>query len=106
MGKTRVINLRGKSTVEKQGSIYIGRPSVWGNPYRIGKDGTRVEVIQKYEGYLLSNPELLAALPSLRGRVLACWCAPQEGFKGRLLCHGQILAGLADGRLPKEVEAW
>ena len=28
--------------------VYIGRPSVWGNPFVIGKDGTRAEVVEKY----------------------------------------------------------
>jgi len=28
--------------------VYIGRPSLLGNPFKIGKDGTRQEVIQKY----------------------------------------------------------
>ena len=32
--------------------VYIGRGSKWGNPYRIGEDGTREEVIEKYRLYL------------------------------------------------------
>ncbi|MDQ5843653.1 MAG: DUF4326 domain-containing protein [Thermoproteota archaeon] len=27
--------------------VYIGRPSKWGNPFKIGKDGSREEVIQR-----------------------------------------------------------
>jgi hypothetical protein len=30
-------------------------------------------------------------VPELRGRTLACWCAPE-------LCHGDVLAELADER--------
>ena len=56
--------------------IYIGRPSRWGNPFEIGRDGTREEVIAKYEAWILTQPELLAALPELAGRTLGCWCAP------------------------------
>lgn len=69
--------------------VYIGRPGIWGNPYEIGKDGTREEVIAKYEAHLLSSPELMARLPELRGKVLGCWCAPQA-------CHGDVLAKYAD----------
>ncbi len=28
--------------------VFIGRPSKWGNPFIIGKDGTREEVLEKY----------------------------------------------------------
>jgi len=69
--------------------VYIGRPSVWGNPYRIGRDGTRAQVIARYEAWLRQQPQLLARLGELRGKVLGCWCAP-------LPCHGDVLARLAD----------
>lgn len=67
--------------------IYIGRPSIWGNPFKIGCDGTREEVIAKYREYVLSKPELLEQLESLRGKTLACWCKP-------LACHGDVLIEL------------
>ena len=77
--------------------VYIGRGrcpltgkrSKWGNPFRQGVDGTREEVIEKYERWLLSNKELLQDLHELRGKVLGCWCAPKP-------CHGYVLAKLAD----------
>jgi hypothetical protein len=69
--------------------LYEGRPTIWGNPFVIGEDGTREEVIAKYREYLLGKPELLARLPQLRGKVLACWCAPKA-------CHGDVLAELAN----------
>jgi len=69
--------------------VYIGRPSKWGNPFSIGKDGTRKEVIEKYREYLLHNEELMKSLPELKGKVLGCWCAP-------LACHGEVLAELAN----------
>jgi hypothetical protein len=70
--------------------VYIGRGSKWGNPFRIGKDGTRADVIRKYEAWLQEQPELLAALHELRGKTLGCFCAPKP-------CHGDILARLANG---------
>lgn len=69
--------------------IYVGRPTQWGNPYVIGPDGTREQVIAKYRGWLLRNPQLLAQLPMLRGKTLACWCAPAA-------CHADVLAELAN----------
>lgn len=67
--------------------VYIGRPSKWGNPFEIGKDGGRAEVIEKYEEYIRSNPRLLDALPELKDKTLACWCAPKA-------CHGDVLVKL------------
>jgi hypothetical protein len=68
---------------------YIGRGSKWGNPFKIGKDGTREEVIIKYAEYLMNKPELLVALPELKNKFLICYCAPQA-------CHGDILIDLAN----------
>jgi hypothetical protein len=69
--------------------VYIGRPSKWGNPFSIGKDGTREEVIQKYERYLENRSDLVDALDELQGKILGCWCAP-------LPCHGDVLAEWVD----------
>ncbi|TLX17296.1 DUF4326 domain-containing protein [Rhizobium sp. MHM7A] len=70
-------------------SVLIGRPSKWGNPFVIGADGTRDEVIEKYRQWLLKST-LMDDLHELRGRDLICWCAP-------LRCHGDILLDLANG---------
>lgn len=67
--------------------VYIGRPSKWGNPFVIGKDGTRKEVLEKYRQYILSKPELLKDLHELKGKTLGCYCKP-------LPCHGDILEEL------------
>ena len=77
--------------------VYIGRPSKWGNPFsHLAPDRTiaefrvasRQEAIARYEEWLLGQPELVAALPELRGKVLGCWCAPKP-------CHGEVLVRLA-----------
>jgi len=69
--------------------VYIGRGSPWGNPYIIGEDGTRAEVIEKYRQYILGKPDLLARLPELNGRRLGCYCRPQA-------CHGDVLVALIE----------
>jgi hypothetical protein len=56
--------------------IYIGRPSKRGNPYEIGKDGTRKQVIEKYRELILTKGEILDSLHELEGKVLGCWCKP------------------------------
>lgn len=88
---TTVIHHRLRQPIDEASGdyVYIGRPSKWGNPYRIGSDGTRAEVIAKYETWLRGCPDLLADLPELKDKTLGCWCKP-------LPCHGDVLARLAD----------
>lgn len=72
--------------------VYIGRPSKWGNPFEIGKDGDREEVIRKYHDWILTQDNLLKELHTLENKILGCWCYP-------LRCHGDILIKLINERL-------
>lgn len=76
-----------------EGAVYIGRPSLFGNPFVIGKDGSRVEVVMKYREYAVSrvywDSEFRAAVVALKGKTLACWC-------GEKVCHGDVLMELAE----------
>lgn len=77
--------------------MYIGRPSVWGNPFSHlpnakaqFKVATREEAIQKFEEWLLARPGMVdLAKRVLKGKVLGCWCDPQP-------CHGHVLARIAN----------
>lgn len=71
--------------------VRIDRQTIWGNPFIIGPDGTRSQVINKYREWLLRQPHLLALIPTLRDKRLGCWCHPQ-------MCHGDVLAELANRR--------
>jgi hypothetical protein len=76
--------------------IYVGRPSVLGNPYIIGTDGTREEVIEKYRGWLSKHMSVVGGrvwreIHRIRrlhdtGRrvVLVCWCKPAK-------CHADVI---------------
>lgn len=83
MGHAQVVHCK-----KARYDIYIGRGSQWGNPLTIGTDGTRDEVIDLYEQWLLAQPELVSELGQLAGKTLGCWCAPHD-------CHGEVLARLA-----------
>ena len=78
-----------------QDCVYIGRDYAefgdegWGNPFHIGKDGDRAEVLAKYRAWILENEYLLKRLPMLKGKVLGCWCKPDT-------CHGDVLAELVN----------
>lgn len=75
-------------------ATYIGRPSKWGNPYAIGADGSREQVIDKYREWLLANPDLVRqAQQELAGKDLLCFCSP-------LPCHGDVLLEVANGIEP------
>jgi hypothetical protein len=92
-------------------SVYVGREerdrrtgairfreSRWFNPFKIGRDGSREEVVAKYRVRLLRQPDLMAALPELRDKDLVCWCTPDA-------CHAEVLLELANA--PRiENSAW
>ena len=83
--KTRIVHCK-----KEPFDVYIGRPSMWGNPFKIGIDGSRQEVIQKYKEMIIVNAELIKQIPlELKGKTLGCWCKPYP-------CHGDVLAELAD----------
>jgi len=83
----KVLNKR-NNPIPKE-AIYVGRPSRWGNPFKIGRDGTRAEVIRKYKEWLLGNEELMEQLEELRGKALDGFCSP-------LPCHADVLLELAN----------
>lgn len=73
-----------------KGAIYIGRPSPYGNPFIVGKEGNREEVILKFKKYIESNETLKYMVKQhLKGKDLVCYCAP-------LACHGDILLEIAN----------
>lgn len=78
-------------------SVYIGRGSIWGNPFVIGKHGDRATVIAAHDAWLRTQPHLLRRLDELSGKSLVCYCAP-------LACHGDLLLRLANGDRAYRVE--
>ena len=67
---------------------YVGRGSAWGNPFKIGVDGDRAEVIAKFKAYAEAKyKEDPTWLYALRGKDLVCFCAP-------LPCHADIIIEL------------
>ena len=84
-----------------EGAVYVGRPSKWGNPFVIGKDGNREEVLDLYHRWMLEqiryNTEFYQSIhKELRGKDLVCWCTPEP-------CHADDLLFLANSRDYDEV---
>jgi hypothetical protein len=95
---TRVVNINSGASF----TVYIGRfhrssrygfwpRSRWANRFKIGEDATdAADAVEQYRAWLKTQPQLMGAIPTLRGQVLGCWCAPGP-------CHGDVLVELADG---------
>jgi hypothetical protein len=72
--------------------VRIDRATAWGNPFEMPDDGGRDHVVAMFgQFYLPHKPSLLARLPTLRGKVLGCWCHPQD-------CHGRVIAEAVNRR--------
>jgi len=85
------------------GAVYVGRRNRWAgcaespfaNPFVIGRDGTREEVVAKYRTYIAGRPDLLAQAQTLRGKPLACWCRRDgEARTDDNACHADVLVEL------------
>lgn len=79
---TKIVNIKNEDY-----DVFIGRDSKWGNPFQIGLQGNRKEIIEKYRKWILANESLLKDLESLRGKRLGCYCKPKA-------CHGDVLISL------------
>jgi hypothetical protein len=80
------------------GAVYVGRPTVFGNPFTHTANGTKAqfrvatrdEAVDRFEAWLLAQPALVAlAKQQLRGKDLVCWCAPRR-------CHADVLLRIAN----------
>ena len=92
---TRVVNLR----FIPLDSVSIGRPGPWGNPFHIGQDGTREEVVEKFARWFATSTDARARwmrnnLETLRDRTLVCYCAP-------LPCHGDVFVAWLEKGKPR-----
>lgn len=70
--------------------VYVGRGTIWGNPYQLGPDGDREEVIRKFEydfkrGFLKASDDFESNISKLKGKVIACHCKPAA-------CHADVIA--------------
>ena len=90
------------------GAIYVGRPTIWGNPFIVGKkygwgipgeseiEGPftpikdRREAVAVYRSWLEDQHDILCRIIELRGKDLACWCPLTDA------CHADVLLELAN----------
>jgi hypothetical protein len=97
-------------TVKWKGpDVYIGRPGPWGNPIPLRDKNDiaeRISCLVRFANWLDRDADEIAAArrepptlerirAQLRGKTLGCYCAPK-------LCHGDVLARVAEGLSPQE----
>lgn len=79
---------------KEKGDISIMRPGPWGNPFIVGKDGSRAEVIANFRYWYKTSTDPRAVwmrnhIHELKDKQLECCCKPK-------ICHGDVLAEAAD----------
>jgi len=86
----RVWSKRKGAPKPPKGAVYVGRPTKFGNPIVLEHEADREEILQKFEEWLLTQPELLNDVKTeLKGKHLVCWCAPRP-------CHADVLLRIAN----------
>jgi hypothetical protein len=94
-----------------ENAVSVARPGRWGNPFVVGRDGTREDCVALYAALLDGRITETAAAPvaqqqkvqahvaqhlaDLRGKDLACWC-PLDGRP----CHADVLLRRANDEPP------
>lgn len=72
--------------------VTVTRATRWGNPFIVGRDGSRDEVVAAYRAWLWAEIRAgrisKAELAALHGKRLGCWCAPKA-------CHADVLTSAA-----------
>ncbi len=71
-------------------TIYVGRPSSYGNPFKVRTNG-RDDCNKRYRKWLMIKMDAgTINIERLRGKNLACWCALDQE------CHADILLEVAN----------
>lgn len=105
LGKARAVNKNSHRPKPNEVDLYIGRPSLFGNPFPIDGEHTRDAVLAMYEEYITKQLREEEALRRLAKSVvselrygmnvnLVCFCKPEP-------CHGDFLAALLNGLAEK-----
>ena len=96
-----------------EGAVYVGRPTKWGNPFKVGslyrgtfkiRDLRHAFVLYRADAPM--NQGLAAAARrDLRGKTLACWCPEVPYGTTDGCCHADVLLELANAPLPHAEDA-
>jgi hypothetical protein len=88
----RIQRHRTKGWRMPEDAFYVGRPTMHGNPFRVGVNGTIADCVRLYRAWLRPQRAYLKFIrKELRGKDLACWCRLDQP------CHADVLLELANG---------
>lgn len=90
----RIQRKRTKGWKMPANTVYVGRGSEWGNPYRIvdPTDFGHREAVQRYREHVSKSTGLdIVIREKLRGKDLSCWCPLNQA------CHADVLLEIANG---------
>lgn len=106
MKPKRIQRRRTKGWKMPPNTVYVGRGSRWGNPYKVEGDITQKKAVQLYaeeiipyrhkgdksslHHFLLSVANMDDIKHSLKGKNLACWCRLDQP------CHADVLLEIAN----------
>lgn len=97
LSRKRGFDLQGVSRlVNGLPAVHVGRPSIFGNPFKVGEDGDAATCVARFERALKAakikslgtrpdTARILREIHRLKGKNLACWCAPGNP------CHAEVL---------------
>lgn len=89
MTPKRIQRKRTKGWRMPEGAVYVGRPTKWGNPWKVSKTMSADEAVELYRlGLYRESPKFFE---ELRGKDLACWCPIDQP------CHADVLLRIANG---------
>lgn len=93
----RIQRKRTKGWKMPENTVYVGRPTIWGNVYRAGtfKGMTAADAVEMFKKRLEENiyPDAVhinRCIELLRGKNLACWCKVGDP------CHADVLLEIAN----------
>lgn len=99
----RIQRKRTKGWKMPPNTVYVGRPTKWGNPYFIvsatgdeeHKRQERINAVENYRTWVYAcNARSTLDIPriraELRGKDLACWCPLDQP------CHADVLLEIAN----------
>jgi hypothetical protein len=128
-GPQRIQRTRVKGWRMPEGAVYVGRPTRWGNPFKVGEPvpresplfpyllrafptGARLgllprlisyraqTVVDAYGWWFIEQPALMMSVrEELGGRDLACWC-PLPASGEEDVCHAAFLLAMANEEQP------
>jgi hypothetical protein len=93
----RIQRKRAKGWKMPENTVYVGRPTKWGNPYFIASRAEldRRAAVTRFRAWVmacnhLSTLDVTRIKAELHGKNLACWCPLDQP------CHADVLLEIAN----------